>query len=318
MYLKKLTVSNIISVIFNSTEMRFQEKMVILIYTICKYNNIVFEAIQSSNGDAKNDGWIPSKKIFFAMYSPSDRVLSQLKQINKKLESDLDGLCDHVYNKGNWGGEIKKFFLIVNTHDKELPADPNGERNQIIADIKKKYDKDFEAKVITSREIIDYLLECDENLLDKLKTSLDVYNVEYSISISEIHDFMEEYVSYLANQDFNKTISTDFNRIDIEDKINLNDLQNIGIENKLNSAEKVEKFLKTMNVEGWDNNNWLKTKNYIINKCNELCKLYNGESLYNRLLDELLCDKKLIGSKSVILEAIVINIFIKCDIFSKE
>lgn len=319
MYSKRLAVSNIISAIFYSTEMHFQEKMVILLDTICKYNNIEFEPIQPSNGDAKNDGWIPSEKIFFAMYSPSDSALSQLNQINNKLKSDLDGLCDHVYIQGHWGGEIKKFYLIVNTHDKELPADPNRLKDATIKTIKEKYGKDFEAKVITSRNISNYLLECDESLLDKLKIVLDVYTVEHDISIPEIHDFINEYVSYLVNRNL-KANGTDFNRIDIEDKININSLQNVkdSIINRLDSVEKVEKFLKTMNTEGWDDNNWLKTKNYIINKYNKLSDLYNGESLYNALLDELLCDENLIGPKSDVLEAIVINIFIKCDIFLKE
>lgn len=319
MYSKKLAVANIISAITSSTEMHFQEKMVILLDNICRYNDVVFEPVQPANGDAKNDGWIPSRKIFFAMYSPSDSALSQINQINNKLKSDLDGLCNHVFNQGHWGGDIKEFYLIVNTHDKELPADPNGLKGNTIAEIKKKYNKDFKIKIMTAKNLNNYLMDCDIVLLEKLKIVLDVYTVEHNISVPEIHDFINEYVIYLANQNI-EVGGTDFRRTDIVKKIELNNLHNLkeNIINKMFAAEKVEKFLITMNSEGWDESNWIETKNYIISKYNELSTTYAGENLYNALLDELLCNEKLIGSKSIILEAIVINIFIKCDIFVKE
>jgi len=319
MYSKKLAVSNIIYAITSSTEMHFQEKMFELIDTICKYKGVEFERVQPANGDAKNDGWIPAKNIYFAMYSPSDKNLSQIAQINNKLSSDLDGLCDHVYNKEHWGGCINEFYLIVNTHDKEMPADPDRLNDKTIAEIKSKYNKDFVVKVMAAKSISSYLIDCDENLLEKLKVALDVYTVEHAISIPEIHDFIDEYVSYLAIQNLESN-GTDFNRIQIDKKIDLNNLQNLkeNIINKMDAAERVEKYLNTMNSEGWNDNSWLETKNYVISKYNELSKSYSGEDLYNKLLDELLCNEKLIGYKSVILEAIVIDIFIKCDIFAKE
>ena len=319
MYSKKLAVSNIINAIISSTEMHFQEKMMELLDTICKYKDVEFEKVQPANGDAKNDGWIPSENIYFAMYSPNERVFSQINQINNKLKSDLDGLCDHIYNQGQWGGNIKEFYLIVNTHDKELPADPDRIKDKTIDEIKRKYDKNFKVSIIAAKNIDNYLMDCDEELLEKLKNVLDVYTVEHNISIPEIHEFIDEYVGYLVNQHL-ESKGTDFNRIEIDKKIELNKLQNLkeNIINKMDAVEKVEKYLNTLNSEGWNDSNWLETKNYIINKYNEISTTYSGEDLYNKLLDELLCNKRLIGSKSIILEAIVINIFIKCDIFAKE
>lgn len=319
MYSKKLAATNIISAIISSTEMHFQQKMVELIDTICKYKGIVFEKVQPSNGDAKNDGWIPSENIYFAMYSPNDGNISQIRQINSKLKSDLDGLCDHVYNQKHWGGKIRKFYLIVNTHDKELPADPDRLKDTTINEIKMKYSKNFDVEILAAKNIIGYLMNCDEILLEKLKNILDVYNVEHNISVSEIHDFIDEYVEYLAIRN-QESKGTDFNRIEVDKKIKLNNLQNLkeSIINRIDAADKIGKYLNIIDSEGWNNSNWLETKSCIISKYNELSSTYNGKDLYNKLLDELLCNEKIIGSKSIILEAIVINIFIKCDIFAKE
>ena len=98
---KKMIVANILNCILSSTEMNFQNKFTTLIEVICKNKyGVRFEKVQPSNGDGKNDGWIPEKNIFFALYSPNDSNISQIKQINAKLKSDLDGLCDNLFNKG--------------------------------------------------------------------------------------------------------------------------------------------------------------------------------------------------------------------------
>lgn len=182
-----------------------------------------------------------------------------------------------------------------------------------------KYSKNFDVEILAAKNIIGYLMNCDEILLEKLKNILDVYNVEHNISVSEIHDFIDEYVEYLAIRN-QESKGTDFNRIEVDKKIKLNNLQNLkeSIINKIDAADKIGKYLNIIDSEGWNNSNWLETKSYIISKYNELSSTYNGEDLYNKLLDELLCNEKIIGSKSIILEAIVINIFIKCDIFAKE
>lgn len=100
------------------------------------WKGIGFWKVQPSNGDAKNDGWISGKNIYFASYSPNDANISQNNQIVKKLNDDLDGLCNQVYNNQRWGKEIQEFYLIVNTHDKDLPADPDRLKELKIKEIK--------------------------------------------------------------------------------------------------------------------------------------------------------------------------------------
>ena len=60
-----------------------------------------------------------------------------------------------------------------------------------------------------------------------------------------------------------------------------------------------------------------KLKNYIINEYKLLETMYSGEELYGKLMDKLIYNSML-TSQVKILEAFVINIFIRCDIFKKE
>ena len=60
-----------------------------------------------------------------------------------------------------------------------------------------------------------------------------------------------------------------------------------------------------------------KLKDYIINEYNLLEPMYSGEELYGKLMDKLIYNS-MITSQVKILEAFVINIFIRCDIFKKE
>lgn len=317
---KKMMVSNIVNAITASTEMKFQEKFVEFLSIICMYNNLEFEKVQPSNGDAKNDGWIPSKNIYFAMYSPNEANISQLKQINNKLESDLDGLCNHVFIKNHWGKNIEKFYLIVNTLDKELPADPERIKDATIIKIKEKYNKEFDVEIIAAKNIARYLLECDVEILDKINLHFDIYNAEHNFTIEDINDFIDDYVGYLVEQNNNNSLGTDYSRIKIEKKIEINKLDDLKshILDKMDAVDNINKYLTMINSEGWSIDNYNKAKNYVISKYLELSKSLKGTELYNTLLDELLCNDNLIGSKAKILESIVIDIFIKCDIFEKE
>ena len=317
-YSKRIIISNIINAIISTTEMNFQQTFVSFLEVICKYNNLSFEKVQPANGDAKNDGWIPEKKIYFGMYSPNDPNISQIRSINKKLYDDLDGLCEHVYVKGEWGKEINKFYLIVNTHDKDFPADPERLIEKTIKKIKEKYKKEFVVEVVIAKDIKHFLLDSDIALIEKISNYLDVYNIEQEFSIPEIVNFIDEYMNYLATQKI-EIPKTDYSRIKVEDKIKLNNLdeRHDRILNLIAASDKIDKYLKFVNSEGMDMSNYENLKNFIIQKYTNLSINNSGSELYDKLLDELIYDS-MMDSRAVILEAIVVNIFIKCDIFQKE
>lgn len=318
MYSKKIMIANIINAITSFTEMRFQQIFVNFLEVICKYKGLTFEKVQPSNGDAKNDGWIPEKNIYFGMYSPNDSNISQINSINKKLNADLDGLCNHVYIKGHWGKEIKEFYLIVNTHDKDFPADPNRLINSTITQIKEKYQKNFKVEVVIAKDIKHFLIDADIELINRLSNHLDVYNIEQEFSIPEVIKFIDNYTTYLATSVV-ETHGTDYSRIKIEDKIKINELdeRHDRILELIDASDKIDKYLEFVNSEGLDLSYYENLKNYIIEKYCQLSSNYSGIELYDKLLDDLIYDSML-DNRAIILEAIVINIFIKCDIFEKE
>lgn len=315
---KKMIVANILNCILSSTEMNFQIKFTTLIQVICKNKyGLKFEKIQPSNGDGKNDGWIPEKDIFFAMYSPNDSSIAQIKQINSKLSSDLDGLCDNLFNKGYWHGKISAFYLIVNTHDKDKPADKEMIIDKTIRKIKKKYQKEFLVEVVAAKDIKEFLLDLDISILEKIADNLDVYEYVTNFNIPDVFEFVDNYIGFLVNKKIEPT-KEDYSRVKIEQKIDINNLSTKKkyILNLLEASDKIDKYLDFINLEGEDISKYIRIKNYIINKYKELETQYSGIELYDNLLDQLLYDKMPLNYASII-QAIVVNIFIKCDIFKK-
>lgn len=315
---EKMIVANIMNCILSSTEMNFQTKFTTMIKVICKnVYGLDFQKVQPSNGDGKNDGWIPEKNIFFAMYSPNDGNISQIKQIKSKLESDLDGLCDNLFNKGYWNGTLSAFYFIVNTHDKDQPADKEMIIESAIRKIKEKYYKEFIVKVIVAKDVKEYLLDLDISILTKIADNLDVYEYFANFNVPDVFGFVDDYIHYLINENVNVS-REDYSRITIEKKIEFNELlpKKEYILNLLEASDKIDKYLEFINLEGKDLSNYTNIKNYIICKYKELEKDYAGIDLYDNLLEQLMFDE-LPSNYALILQAMVVNIFIKCDIFKK-
>ena len=318
MYNKKIMIMNIINAINSKTGMNFQNTFTTFLSVVCSYKKLKFEKVQPANGDYKNDGWIPEKNIFFAMYSPNEPKISQLNSINAKLKADLDGLCNHVYNEGMWGKVINEFYLIVNSHDNDLPADPARILDSTINNIKSKYNASFKAEVLAAKDIKSFLIDCDESLIEKISNNLDIYSLQQDFSVCDIMSFIDDYVEYLATQNVVIT-ETDYHRINIESKIELNKLDDIKekILALLDASDKIDKYLEFVNAEGFDIFKYNKVKDFIVQKYLELSNKYDGKELYSTMLDELIYDS-MDSSRAIILEATVVNVFIKCDIFKKE
>ena len=318
MYGKKLKIGNIMNAINSCTEMNFQKRITILLDIICDEKGLKFEKVQPSNGDAKNDGWISEKNIYFASYSPNDANISQNNQIVSKLDKDLKGLCDQVYNKKRWGKEIKEFYLIVNTHDKDLPADPERLRELKIKEIKEIYDVEFKASIITTNEIKKYLLTEDDVIINKISDNLDIETIINDFSVIDVLNFIDDYCAYLLSTEVNKP-NIDNLKITTIRKIEINQLTNIKnhILSLIVASDKIDQYVSYILREGMELDKYNKLKNYIINEYKKLESNYFGEELYEKLLDNLIYNSML-TSQVQILEAFVVNIFIRCDIFKKE
>lgn len=318
MYGKKLKIAHIMNAINSCTEMNFQKRIMVLVDIICDEKGLKLEKIEPSNGDAKNDGWICEKNIYFASYSPNDVNISQNNQIVKKLDNDLRGLCEQVYNKERWGKKIKEFYLIVNTHDKDLPADPDRLRELKIKEIKKEYDVEFKVDIITPNKIKKYLLNQKDEVIDKIADNLDIETIINDFSVVDVLNFIDDYCSYLASTEVEKPNINNLKITTIR-KIEINKLNNIKehILSLIVASDKIDQYVSYILREGMELDKYNKLKNYIINEYKALECKFSGEELYGKLLDKLIYNS-MITSQVKILEAFVVNIFIRCDIFKKE
>lgn len=315
---KKFKIANIMNSIKACTGMNFQKRVTTILEILCEEKGATFEKVEPMNGDGKNDGWIKDRNIYFAMFSPSDAVVSQNNQIVNKLKKDLNGLCELVFEKGCWGKDIKEFYLIVNTHDKDLPADPTRLREKESEKIKRKFDRHFKVEVISQNEIKKYLLSQTDELIDKVSDNLDIETIIGDFSVADILNFVDEYTKYLACCRIS-TMETDYLKIPTEKKIEINQLNNkkAHILSLIDASDKIEQYVTFTLSEGGDLEKYNSLKNYIIGKYKELSVLYSGEMLYDKLLNELVYDSML-DSHIYILEAFIVNIFVRCDIFEKE
>lgn len=319
MYEKRIKIDIIMNSISSCTEMNFQDRMcnvLDIVYSGCGFK---FEKVQPSNGDAKNDGWIVEKNIYFAMFSPNDSKISQNAQIVKKLEDDLDGLCNHVYNNGKWGKKINGFYLIVNTHDKDLPADPDRLRENKIKEIKKKYGKEFKAEVISIKDIRKQFLDIDIQIIDRIMKYLEIDGANDEFSTYDVAEFVNEYAGYLATKKI-QIVDSDYKKISTDKKIKINNLDNLRerIYSLIDASGKIDAYVSyVLSEEALDISKYENVKNYIVSEYKDLSKYYSGEELYCKLVEKIQYDN-MNPLHIKILEPLIVNIFIRCDIFEKE
>lgn len=134
---------------------------------------------QGQYGDRKNDGFIPSKGEYFAVYGPDTYDLN-IKYAIQKLESDLNGLLENI-EKGAWISELKKFIFVVNTrHNKIFPV----EIVQKIEELSEKYSfeivlwSSYDIKLLFNQLLPEqkkYIVQCYVNL-DSISLNIQVLN----------------------------------------------------------------------------------------------------------------------------------------------
>jgi len=321
MYEKSTNITYIVNTICSKTGMSFQDTFIEFLDIVCEYKGLCLDRVQPTNGDFGNDGWIPEKNIFFALSSPNDKKISQISEINKKLFNDLDDLCDNVFIKNKWDGKISKIYFIVNTHDQNMPADSDRLLNKTKEIIYKKYDKNFEIHILVAKDIKKWLLDQDKELIDKIANnfSITAYQDE-DYSIPNIMNFISEYVKYIAT-DSVEVQGTNLHKIKTLEKIKINKLERIEsrIEQLVLASQKVDKYLEYINSNGMSLDDYNKIKAYIIGKYIEFAssEKYSSTELYFKLMDSLVCNATN-NANITILEAVVVGIFIRCDIFRKD
>lgn len=132
---------------------------------------------QGSLGDRKNDGYIPSKGIYYQVYSP-EKV--DAKEAMDKIENDLDGLMDYWDNLC----KVKEYNFVMN--DKYKGAYPMI--NAKILEVGKKYNITTKLLLASQLENIFFQLK-DEEIVEILG---NIINVPIgNLSFSSLNDVIE-------------------------------------------------------------------------------------------------------------------------------
>lgn len=183
---------NLFTEIMNSAETDFQQ--------IKPWGNI---------GDKKNDGYIPSKGIYYQVFAPED-IRKSYPKVVAKLKTDLKGLIDQ------WSS-IKEFYFVVNDKFKGV----NPEAEQTIKSLKNIY-KLEKTSFLTPKDLNKMLFLLSDDLIYKIVGFYfninKITNLDFSI-LSEVIDF-------IMQQPPRRAFSSDVKLPDWNEKIKFNNLSN--------------------------------------------------------------------------------------------
>lgn len=132
---------------------------------------------QGNLGDRKNDGYIPSKGIYYQVYAP-EKI--DAKEAMEKIENDLDGLMNY------WNDlcPVKEYNFVMN--DKYKGAYPTI--NAKILEVGKKYSISTKLLLASQLENIFFQLK-DEDIAEILGNIIDV--PMENLSFSSLNDVVE-------------------------------------------------------------------------------------------------------------------------------
>lgn len=231
---------------------------------------------QGQYGDRKNDGYIPIKGEYYAVYGPDTYDLNTNYTIHK-METDLTGLLENI-EKGIWKEQLKKFVFVVNTrHNKIFPV----EIVQKAEELSQKYSIDvsiwgsYELQMLfnnLSTEQKQYILQCYVTL-ESVTLNIQVLNkiIDKISNSSYLKSKIDGFMEFENKIEFNKLssdraadlLSASFSINNLDEA--LNDLDNTGL-----IQEQLSNLLKTIYNEAKEKlENQNQIFDYIINKLME-------------------------------------------------
>jgi len=138
---------------------------------IMSYKEPDFQPIEpwGNIGDRKNDGYIPSKGIFYQVYAPKD-IRKSYPKVIKKIKTDFAGLIKHWDN-------VREFYFVVNDKMNGVNADSE----KLLAEIKK--DNHLgECKFIIVKDLENILFSLTD---DEIKTILHTGSIDKSRKVKK-------------------------------------------------------------------------------------------------------------------------------------
>jgi len=132
---------------------------------IMRYKEPDFRSIKpwGNIGDRKNDGYIPSRGIFYQVYAP-ENIENSYPKLIKKIKDDASGLIEQ------WS-DVKEFYFVVNDKYKGVNADSE----QLLMQIKEDNGLD-ESKFITASDLENILFSLSDDQIIKITGVLFIDN----------------------------------------------------------------------------------------------------------------------------------------------
>jgi hypothetical protein len=248
-------------------------------------------------GDRKNDGYIPSKGIFFQVFAPED-VRKSYPEVIKKLKDDFSGLLKQ------WPQPIKEFYFVLNEKYKGINADSIQTMNKI-----KLENNLLKAEFITASKL--------ENLLFSLPDDqiLTIAGAIPNIVKSKRLDFsvLNEVIDYIINLPFPNPAKSEIKLPDWDKKIKFNQL-----------SEAVSALLNTGSIQITQLENYIANRGNFLgdtlrDKMNEIYiserDTYSGDVLFWKIIERASpkTTQAYLGAVLVIMS----KYFESCDIFDR-
>lgn len=302
--------------------MNYQKGADIILGEYYRSQGLTFEVPDPLGGDHKNDGWVVESGTFFQVYSPREVKSSFASETRKKFDDDFGGLCDLVLSKGQWGGAINKFYMIVNTRDGSLPPDYDRHYESAKkAELEAHQGKAIgDVKVVNDNFLKDILLECGDSALEATLTKLDLYGclAAEKISSADIVRFVGR-VSAKISDGFlqGPAPAPDFTRVPPDKKLDINKLG--GYQARFDQIYPyigaVDKANEECNEDIASASGFQRTKDFVIASYRKNSAAMSGIDLYQKVRDDL---TGLYPTGKTAAEMVVAYVFDKCDIFKKE
>ena len=162
---------------------------------------------QGNLGDRKNDGYIPSKGIYYQVYAP-EKI--DAKEAIDKIETDLAGLIEY------WDSicKVKEYYFVINDKYKGVYPTINAK----ILEVRNKYN--ITAKLLLASQLEDIFFKLkDEEIAEVLGSIITVPMQD--LSFTSLNDVVEEIMG-LPYTSSEALISP----AEMEEKISFNNLNN--------------------------------------------------------------------------------------------
>ena len=185
------------------------------------------------SGDRGNDGWIPSKGIYYQVYSPKDpRVQRITKEVIKKAKKDFYKI------KSSWNKirKVKKYYFVFN----EKYSKTNFPLEEALSDLRED-NKNIEFEKFFPKNLESIFLGLKQEDIKELGFNIDSREVKFA------HNFLKKIETYL-DREMIKYASKELDSIQPEDIEGLHD-ESLNYEYEILKCKILQKLEKTKDAK---------------------------------------------------------------------